>query len=151
MRYAGSRFVPYPIVITGDLNRQGLRRQRMDGLRLLNRAKVRSPVDTGNLRNSHQLRTYVRQFPRWYIVAEVYTRVHYARPLHQGRRPVTIRPVNGRWLVFRWKGRLYFRKVVHQPARKGRPWLLKALREVGRERGYKVTVTSPLYRWFANP
>ena len=28
---------------------------------------------------------------------------------------------------------------------------LKALREVGRDRGYKVTTTSPLYRWHANP
>lgn len=151
MRYAGSSVVLFSGVIRADLSQQGLRRQRIDGLRLLNRARVRSPVDTGNMRNSHQLRTYVRQLPRWCIVAEVYTRVNYARAVHGGRRAVVIRPVHAQWLRFYWKGRWHYRKVVHQPPRRGKPWLLKALREVGRERGYKISTEAPWYRWLANP
>lgn len=104
-------------------------------LRVLNRAKVMTPVDQGNLRASHQFRIKTTSKG---ITGEVFTKVKYALAVHEGRRALTIYPKNKQALAFTWHGRPMVRKWVSQPARRGRPWLRDALREVAGAEGYKM-------------
>lgn len=104
-------------------------------LKVLNRAKVTTPVDTGNLRASHQFR--IKQSSTR-VTGDVFTKLKYALAVHEGRRPVVIRPKNKQALAFVWHGQPMVRKWVSQPARRGRPWLRDALREVATSEGYKM-------------
>jgi hypothetical protein len=104
-------------------------------LKVLNRARVMTPVDTGNLRASHQFK--IRSSANK-ITGEVFTKVKYALPVHEGRRPVVIYPKHKQALAFVWHGQPMVRKWVSQPARRGRPWLRDALREVAASEGYKM-------------
>lgn len=108
-------------------------------LKVLNRARVMTPVDTGNLRASHQFKIKNGASK---ITGEVFTKVKYALPVHEGRRPVVIRPNRKQALAFVWHGRPMVRKYVTQPARRGRPWLRDALREVARTEGYTMQNTT---------
>lgn len=105
-------------------------------IRVLNRAKVLTPVDTGHLRGSHQFR--IVRMPDT-IRGEVYTNVRYALPVHEGVKARDIYPKTKKALAFRWRGRNWVLAKVHQGPRKGRPWLRRALREVGTLDGYKMT------------
>lgn len=107
-------------------------------LKVLNRARVLTPVDTGNLRASHQFK--IKNAANS-IVGEVFTNVKYALPVHEGRRAITIRPTDKQALAFRWHGQPMVRKSVYQPARRGRPWLRDSLREVATSEGYKMQNT----------
>jgi bacteriophage HK97-gp10 putative tail-component len=102
-------------------------------LKVMNRAKVLTPVDTGNLRASHQFR--IKQTETKFT-GEVFNKVKYALPVHEGRRPVVIRPKKKKALAFVWHGQPMVRKWVSQPARRGKPWLRDALREVATSEGY---------------
>lgn len=104
-------------------------------LMVLNRARVKTPVDTGNLRAGHQMKLTSSSSK---ITGEVFNLIKYALPVHEGRRAVTIYPKNGQALAFRWQGQQFVRKSVTQPARRGRPWLRDALVEVATREGYKV-------------
>lgn len=104
-------------------------------LRVLNRGKVLSPVDQGLLRASHQFR--IRSSTGG-VTGEVFTNVKYALAVHEGRKAVVIRPKTKQALAFVWHGRPMVRKSVFQPARRGRPWLTDALREVAAQEGYKM-------------
>jgi len=104
-------------------------------LRVLNRAKVLTPVDTGNLRSSHQFRIKSSSAK---VLGEVFTNVKYALPVHEGRKALVIRPKNKQALSFVWGGQKMVRKWVYQPARPGKPWLRDALREVATQEGYKM-------------
>lgn len=104
-------------------------------LRVLNRGKVMTPVDTGNLRASHQFRIKSSSSK---VTGEVFTKVKYALAVHEGRRAMVIHPKNKQALAFTWHGRPMVRKWVSQPARRGRPWLRDALREVAIAEGYKM-------------
>lgn len=137
MPVTSSRWVPDRPVIATSLTAMGVKNVTKSTLRMLNRARVMCPVDTGNLRNSHQMA--VRVVPGRRVTGEVFTKVKYARAVHNGRRAVTIRPKYRKALHFWWHGREHFAKVVHQPARRGRPWLRTALREVAAADGYKLT------------
>jgi hypothetical protein len=108
-------------------------------LKVLNRARVLTPVDTGNLRASHQMRLTSAANG---VTGEVFTKVKYALPLHEGRRAIVIRPKNKQALAFYWHGQHMVRKWVHQPARRGKPWLRDALREVAASEGYKMQSTA---------
>src|SRR6478609_1927138 len=101
-------------------------------LKVLNRARTLTPVDTGNLRASHQMKLTSSTGK---VRGEVYTKVKYALPVHEGRRPVVIYPKTRQALAFRWHGQQFVRKGVSQPARRGRPWLRDARREVAAEGG----------------
>lgn len=105
------------------------------GMRVFNRARVLTPVDTGNLRASHQIK--IRQ-TETKITAEVSSRVKYALAVHEGRRPLVIYPRKKQALAFVWHGRPMVRKWVSQPARKGKPWMRDALREVAAAEGYQM-------------
>lgn len=104
-------------------------------MKVLNRARVLTPVDTGNLRASHQFKI---ENGANKITGEVFTNVKYALAVHEGRRPVVIYPKNKQALAFRWHGQQMVRKWVSQPARRGRPWLRDALREVATSEGWKM-------------
>ena len=104
-------------------------------LKVLNRARVMTPVDTGNLRASHQFKI---KNGATKITGEVFTKVKYALVVHDGRRPVVIYPNRKQALAFVWHGQPMVRKWVSQPARRGRPWLRDALREVASQEGYKM-------------
>lgn len=110
----------------------------------------RIPFKTGDLRKSIQA-SLVRQG-----VATVGSNLAYARAVHEGRGPVTIRPNIDKnpprgerkkyhsksWyqqnperarLKFKIGNRVVYAKEVRQPARKGQPFLDEGLREVQRE------------------
>jgi len=108
-------------------------------LKVLNRARVLTPVRTGNLRASHQFK--IRTF-KSKVVGEVFTKVKYAPPLHEGVAARTIYPNKKKALRFTWHGVQYVRKSVSQPARPGKPWLRDALREVAAAEGYTMQVTT---------
>lgn len=110
-------------------------------LRVLNRARVRCPVDTGNLRNSHQMEI-TRAMSVGLIYGEVFTKVKYAATVHKGAPGYRIYPTHKKALRFFWKGQETFRKWVYIPPRKGRPWLAEALREIAVPEGYKLTRSS---------
>ncbi len=125
----------YNDVIKGELHDLAGKEVMKTTLRVLNRARVLTPVRTGNLRASHQFR--IKQSPSR-ITGEVFTKVKYALAVHEGRRPVVIYPKTKQALAFRWHGQPMVRKWVSQPARHGKPWLRDALREVATSEGYKM-------------
>lgn len=125
----------YNAVIKGVLHELGGKTVTKTTLKVLNRAKVLTPVDTGTLRASHQMK--ITQTANA-VKGEVFTKVKYALPLHEGRRPVVIRPNTKKALAFHWHGQQFVRKWVSQPARPGRPWLRDALREVAASEGYQM-------------
>jgi len=104
-------------------------------LKVFNRARVMTPVDTGNLRASHQFKLTSTATK---VTGEVSTNVKYALAVHEGRRALVIYPKTKQALAFRWHGQQYVRKWVHQPARRGKPWLRDSLREVATSEGYTM-------------
>lgn len=108
-------------------------------LKVLNRARVLTPVDTGNLRASHQMKM---RFAASKITGEVFTKVKYALPLHEGVAARTIYPNKRKALKFTWHGEQFIRKSVYQRARPGRPWLRDALQEVAVGEGYTMQGTA---------
>jgi predicted transcriptional regulator len=125
----------YQAVIKGVLHDLAGRDVTRITLRVLNRGKVLTPVDTGNLRAGHQFKISSSNSK---VTGEVYNKIKYALAVHEGRRPVVIRPKNKQALAFVWHGQPMVRKWVYQPARRGRPWLRDALREVATQEGYKM-------------
>lgn len=129
---------------------------------VLNRARVLAPKDTSNLANSMQMTMRAR---RTFVKGTVESRVNYFMPVHDGSRAHTIRAKRKKALVFFWprvgmvtvvpkrpktrytgvikskkKGvRFHIGKgYVNHPGTKARPFLMRALEEVGAARGYKV-------------
>lgn len=129
----------YRAVINGVLHDLAGKDVMRVTLKVLNRSKVLTPVDTGNLRAGHQFKLASRTNA---VTGEVFNKIKYALPVHEGRRPVVIRPKRKQALAFRWHGQQYVRKSVSQPARKGRPWMRDALREVAAEEGYEMQNTA---------
>lgn len=105
--------------------------------RVLNRAKVLCPVDTGTLRASQtmEVRTLASK-----STGRVSTWINYALPVHEGvDHPVVIRPRRAKALRFVINGRVVYAKKVTLPPRRGRPWLRRALIEVAIPAGFTVT------------
>lgn len=125
----------YQGVIKGMLFGLGTKEITRVTLKILNRSMVMCPVDQGNLRAAHQFR--IKETGQR-VTGEVFNKVKYALPVHEGRGPLTIRPKHRQALAFVWHGQPMVRKSVFQPARKGRPWMRDALKEVAGHEGYKV-------------
>jgi hypothetical protein len=125
----------YQDVIKGVLHDLAGKEVTRMTIRVLNRSRVLTPVDTGNLRASHQFR--IKQSSNR-VTGEVFTKVKYALPVHEGRRAIVIRPKSKQALAFVWHGQPMVRRWVSQPARRGRPWLRDALREIATQQGYKM-------------
>lgn len=102
----------------------------------LNAAKKRTPVDTGQLRNSHVSGNIRVQGAR--VTGEVEARQDYATAVHEGSRPHVIRPRRAKFLT--WvgpQGRVFARSVRH-PGAKARPWLLNAAKAEASRLGFTV-------------
>lgn len=101
-----------------------------------NRSQILVPVDNGILRGSG------RQIPARdagaVVTGGVIYDAEYAAAVHNGRRALTIRAKGNGRLKFSIDGRTVYAREVHQPARKGRPYLARALREVATPEGFRV-------------
>lgn len=124
----------------GDLRRviRGASRTELvpTGRRVVNRAKILAPVDTGRLRASVQ-----GEYRRgWTLRPQftVFSNVDYAAMVNDGTRPHDIYPRNAQALRFRVGNRTVFARVVHHPGTRARPFLDRALREVAAPRGYTI-------------
>lgn len=125
----------------GDLRRAIRQASRAElrevGPRVVNRAKILAPVDTGRLRASikGELQGVWTLRPRFVVG----TNVDYAEMVHDGTRPHVIRPRNARALRFMVNGRVVYARVVHHPGTRANPFLDRALREVTAGRGYRIS------------
>ncbi|MCD2263672.1 hypothetical protein K3888_13280 [Dietzia aurantiaca] len=106
----------------------------------VNTAKLRAPVDTGQLRNAHRAEDVrvVGMTARTAVVADK----NYAAAVHDGSRPHLIRPKNKKSLAFKVGGKTVFAQQVKHPGAKPRPWLLNATREAAGRNGFIVTPSS---------
>lgn len=98
-----------------------------------NRAIVKCPVDTGRLRSMHRVR--VTQTSRS-VRGVVRNGTKYAAAVHDGRRAIIIVPRKKNYLKFEVDGQVVFSKLVHQPARRARPWLRDAGAEASSQLGW---------------
>ncbi|MGD9918592.1 MAG: hypothetical protein AB7U46_11260 [Paenirhodobacter sp.] len=86
------------------------------------------PFDKGDLRKAHVVE------PAGATDAVLNVNTPYARAVHDGRPAITIRPKRRKALVWTGAdGKMLGAKSVHQPARKGDPWLARAVEELERE------------------
>lgn len=83
------------------------------------------PYRTGELRKAHVVQ------PHGAHDAVLSANTPYARPVHDGRPAVTIRPKRKRALY--WNTAAHPVRVVRQPARSGNPWLARAVEELETE------------------
>lgn len=104
--------------------------------KVLNRSRVLTPVRHGHLRASQTMRMKVG---RNYVRGTVKTNLKYALPVHEGQKPHIIRARRVSTLRFVWHGQVVYRKLVHHPGAKGRPFLRTAVIEVGKAAGYKTS------------
>jgi HK97 gp10 family phage protein len=132
-------------------------------LRVLNRAKILAPVDTGNLRASLTQEIKTR---KKVVIGRVGTNVNYAWFVHEGTKPHKIKARDAGALRFFWpkvgavtvvpkrtaaigkrytgyigkdkKTFLIGKGYVDHPGTKGRPFLRTALREQAKKSGFVV-------------
>ncbi len=82
-------------------------------------AKREAPVKQGTLR-----RSITSRVERGGDRGVIGTNLRYARPVHEGSRPHTIRPTTAKALF--WKGARHPVKVVRHPGSKANPFLTRA-------------------------
>ena len=108
--------------------------------RILNRARILAPVNTGRLRASGRIKRAA--FFSFRPKATVIFDVDYAAAVNDGRRAVRITPKRAQALRFVIGGRVVFAKVVNQPARAAKPFLDRAVREeLGSVPGWHINNT----------
>lgn len=104
---------------------------------ILNRARVLAPVRTGRLRSSGRMDVTVTQFGP---TGTVTFPVKYAQMVHDGTRPHIIRPRKRKVLRFTIGTAVLYRPLVHHPGTEARPFLARALVEVGPRNNFAVNV-----------
>lgn len=104
--------------------------------RVFNRANILTPVDTGRLRAGNMMR--VRREPTQ-AIGEVFNETSYAAAVHDGSPVRIIRPRAKKALRFVIDGEVIYARKVVMPARKGRPWILRAVREIAVPDGYLLS------------
>ena len=108
--------------------------------RILNRARILAPVNTGRLRASGRIKRAA--FFSFRPKAKVIFDVDYARFVNDGTAPHIIRPRNAQALRFRIGGRVVYAKVVHHPGTRAKPFLDRAVREeLGSVPGWHINNT----------
>jgi hypothetical protein len=105
--------------------------------KVLNRARVLSPWDQGNLRGAHTM-SLSAPVSRAFVRGRVLVRVRYALPVHEGSKPHIIRARKKKALRFKMGGTTVIVRQVRHPGTKARPWLMTALQEVAAREGFKV-------------
>lgn len=112
---------------------------------VLNRARVLSPYDTGNLRGKHEIAIRTETGARR-VVGRVTAATNYAEDVHDGTPPHVIRPKparkrpDGKPTALRFKigGRTVIVRKVNHPGTKAQPWLRTALYEAAAGNNFKV-------------
>lgn len=104
------------------MNLQILALKVAERLRDLGTRQGRVPFEKGDLRKAHVVE------PDGTAGALLSANTPYARAVHDGRPAITIKPKKGKALA--WRGAAHPVKSVHQPARKGNPWLAEAVAEL---------------------
>lgn len=99
--------------------------QVAEKLREISTRQGNVPFDTGDLRKAHVVE------PSGSDDALLSANTPYARAVHDGRPAQTIKPKRRKALA--WKGGRNPVKSVKQPARKGDPWLARAVEELEQE------------------
>lgn len=105
--------------------------------KILNRAKVLAPVDTGRLRSSGRMDIKITHFGPTGVVTFP---VRYAQFVHDGTRPHVIRARKKKVLRFAVGGKVLYRPVVHHPGTQARPFLTRALVEVAPQSNFRPLV-----------
>lgn len=119
------------------IRQASMRELENTGRRVVNRAKILCPVDTGRLRASIKgkaSRTWTLR-PQFTVSSNV----DYAPMVHDGTRPHIIRPRTKQVLKFNVGGQVVFAKVVHHPGTRARPFLDRALAEETAGRNYRIS------------
>ncbi|AUQ62342.1 hypothetical protein [Phaeobacter inhibens] len=107
------------------MNLQRISLQVAEKLREIATRQGNVPFDKGDLRKAHVVE------PSGTEDAILAANTPYARAVHDGRPALTIKPKRKKALA--WKGGRHPAKSVKQPARKGNPWLARAVDELERE------------------
>lgn len=107
------------------MNLQRIALQIAEKLREIATRQGNVPFDRGDLRKSHVVE------PHGTEGAILSANTPYARAVHDGRPAITIKPKRKKALA--WKGGRHPAKSVKQPARKGNPWLMRAIEELEQE------------------
>lgn len=104
--------------------------------RVLNRAKVLAPVDTGRLRSSGRMDIRVTNVGP---TGSVRFPVSYAQFVHEGTRAHVIRARRKKALKFVGRGgAVVIRRQVNHPGTRARPFLEQALQEIAPASGFEV-------------
>ena len=103
----------------------------------VNAAKLRSPVDTGGLRNAHRAEDIRIQGMK--ATTALVADKDYAAAVHDGSKPHIIRAKNKKALAFKRGGKTVFATQVRHPGAPARPWLYNAARDVAGRKGFIVT------------
>jgi len=107
------------------MNLQRISLQVAEKLREIATRQGNVPFEKGDLRKAHVVE------PSGTEDAILAANTPYARAVHDGRPALTIKPKRKKALA--WKGGRHPAKSVKQPARKGNPWLARAVDELERE------------------
>lgn len=107
------------------MNLQAISLKVAEKLREIATRQGNVPFDKGDLRKAHVVE------PSGADDALLSANTPYARAVHDGRGPVTIKPKRRKALS--WKGAKHPVKAVKQPARKGNPWLTRAVEDLEAE------------------
>jgi hypothetical protein len=107
------------------MNLQSLSLKVAEKLREIATRQGNVPFDKGDLRKAHVVE------PSGKTDAILSANTPYARAVHDGRPALTIKPKRKKALAF--KGGRHPVKSVKQPARKGNPWLARAVEDLERE------------------
>lgn len=104
--------------------------------KVLNRAKVLAPVNTGRLRSSGKMD--IRMTTAGPAGKVTFT-VSYAQYVHEGTRAHIIRARRKKALKFVGRGGgVVIRREVHHPGTRARPFLERALQEIAPAAGFDV-------------
>lgn len=104
--------------------------------RVLNRAKVLAPVDTGRLRSSGRMDIRMTSVGP---SGSVTFPVSYAKYVHEGTRAHIIRASRKKALRFVGRGgAVVIRRQVRHPGTRARPFLEQALQEIAPTEGFEV-------------
>lgn len=105
--------------------------------KVLNRARVLTPVRTGTLRASLRMVMMVR---RTYVQGRVETSIKYATYVHEGTKAHNIQARRKQYLKFlAAPGEVIFRKMVRHPGTRARPFLRQALYDEAVPAGFRVS------------
>lgn len=107
------------------MNLQRIALQIAEKLREIATRQGNVPFDKGDLRKAHVVE------PSGAHDAILSANTPYARAVHDGRPAITIKPKRKKAL--KWRGAAHPVKSVKQPARKGNPWLARAVEELEQE------------------